>query len=192
MLKMIRFLLGILLVQIATVVLVLLAPELQGLKWLNLLIPLLVIGVFAAFWFSSMAKHRIKDEITAASAEHAKEKEKLQLNAERAKTRLVKKTQQQIARESKITHSKANFKVGAAFAGTIALGGLMVITELLTLGLLTMSTAGGALGGYLFRAKKDFASLIEDKKLGNKKLESEKLENNSKKPIKVIDQAKSG
>jgi len=71
-----------------------------------------------------------------------------------AKTRLVKKTQQQIARESKIAHSKANFKVGAAFSGTIAFGGLMLLTELLTLGLLTMSTAGGALGGYLWRAKK--------------------------------------
>ena len=161
--KMIRFLLGILLVQITTVVLVLLAPELQGVAWLRLLVPLLVIACFAAFLFASMAKHTIKDEINAVSVEHAREKEKIQLNAERAKTRLVKKTQQQIARESKIAHSKANFKVGAAFSGTIALGALMLLTELLTLGLLTMSTAGGALGGYLLRAKKDFGPLLENK-----------------------------
>jgi len=148
-----------------------LTPNLTGIGWLSLLIPLLVIGFFAAFWFSSLAKHQIKDEITAAASQHAREKEKLQINAERAKTRLVKKTQQQIAREGQLAHSKANFKVGAAFAGTIALGGLMLITELLTLGLLTMSTAGGALGGYLFRAKKEFGPL-----LGNKK----------EKPIKVI------
>ena len=151
---MIRFLLGILLVQIATVALVLLAPELEGIGWLRLFIPLIVIGFFAAFWFASMAKHKIKDEINVATAEHTQEKEKIQLNAERAKTRLVKKTQQQIARESKIAHSKANFKVGAAFAGTISFGALMLLTELLTLGLLTLSTAGGALGGYLWRAKK--------------------------------------
>lgn len=151
---MIRFLLGILLVQIVTVALVVLAPELHGIAWLRLFIPLLAIACFAAFWFSSMTKHKVKDEVNSATAQHAREKEKLQLNAERAKTRLVKKTQQQIARESKIAHSKANFKVGAAFSGTIALGGLMLLTELLTLGLLTMSTAGGALGGYLWRAKK--------------------------------------
>ncbi|MEH6455556.1 MAG: hypothetical protein V7749_04505 [Cocleimonas sp.] len=151
---MIRFLFGILLVQIATVILVLLAPELQGIGWLRLFIPLLVIGFFAAFWLASMAKHKTKDEVNVATAEHAREKEKLQLNAERAKTRLVKKTQQQIARESTIAHSKANFKVGAAFAGTIGFGALMLLTELITLGLLTMSTAGGALGGYLWRAKK--------------------------------------
>lgn len=153
--KMIRFLLGILLVQIVTVALVLLAPELQGIGWLRLFIPLLAIGFFAAFWFASLAKHKIKDEVNAATTEHLREKEKLQLNAERAKTRLVKKTQQQIAREGKIAHSKANFKVGAAFSGTIALGALMLLTELLTLGLLTMSTAGGALGGYLWRVKKE-------------------------------------
>ena len=172
---MFRFLFGILLVQLATVLLVFLAPDLNGIGWLSLIIPLLVIGFFAAIWFASLAKHQIKDEVTAAASQHAKEKEKLQLNAERAKTRLVKKTQQQIAREGRVAHSKANFKVGAAFTGTIALGGLMLITELLTLGLLTMSTAGGALGGYLLRAKKDFGPLLEKKK---------------DKPIKVIEQEK--
>lgn len=172
---MIRFLFGIILIQISTVLLVFLTPELEGIGWLSLLIPLLVIGFFAAFWFSSIAKHQIKDEINAAASQHAREKEKLQINAERAKTRLVKKTQQQIARESKVAHSKANFKVGAAFTGTIALGGLMLITELLTLGLLTMSTAGGALGGYLFRAKKDFGPLLEKK---------------AEKPVKIIQQEK--
>ena len=172
---MFRFLFGILLVQLATVLLVFLAPDLNGIVWLSLIIPLLVIGFFAAIWFASLAKHQIKDEVTAAASQHAKEKEKLQLNAERAKTRLVKKTQQQIAREGRVAHSKANFKVGAAFTGTIALGGLMLITELLTLGLLTMSTAGGALGGYLLRAKKDFGPLLEKKK---------------DKPIKVIEQEK--
>ena len=151
---MIRFLFGITLVQIVTVALVLLAPDLEGVAWLRLFIPLLAIGFFAAFWFASMAKHKIKDEVNIATAKHAREKEKIQINAERAKTRLVKKTQQQIATESKIAHSKANFKVGAAFSGTIAFGALMLLTELITLGLLTMSTAGGALGGYVWRATK--------------------------------------
>ena len=165
---MIRFLLGIILVQIATVALVLLAPELHGFGWLRLFIPLLVIGFFAAFWFSSMAKHKTKDEVSAATEQHAREKEKIQLNAERAKTRLVKKTQEQIAKESRSAHNKANFKVGAAFAGTIGMGALMLLTELLTLGLLTISTAGGALGGYVWRSKKGSKNLpYIDKNISN-------------------------
>jgi len=172
---MIRFLLGILLVQIATVTLVLLAPELQGIGWLRLLIPVLIIGCFAAFWFASLSKHKIKDEVNAAAVQHSREKEKIQINAERAKTRLVKKTQQQIARETKIAHGKANFKVGAAFSGMLGIGALMLLTELITLGLLTMSTAGGALGGYFYRAKKEDSFLLEKP---------------TEKPIKVIKQKK--
>ena len=168
---MIRYFLGLLLVQIATVSLVLLTPDLlgsevKGVAWLRLFIPLLVVTFFATFWFASFSKQSMKDELNAVTTEHLREKEKIQLNAERAKTRLVKKTQQQIAKESKSAHSRANFKVGAAFAGTMGFGALMVITELLTLGLLTMTTAGGALGGYLLRAKKEsnFSLPLKSKK----------------------------
>ena len=186
--KMTRFFLGILLVQLSTVLLVLLTPKPQGLDWLTLLIPILVISFFAAFWFESMAKHKIKDEVNVAAAQHAREKEKIQINAERAKTRLVKKTQQQIAKESKIAHSKANFKVGATFSGAIAFGALMLITELITLGLLTMSTAGGALGGYLWRAKKEFGSSLENKRLDIKSTQA--ITNDKNKPIKAIKDTK--
>ena len=151
---MLRFLVGILLVQSATVALVLLSPNLQGFGWLRLAVPILVIGFFTAFWFQSLAKYKSKNEVENLKGQHLKEKAKIQLNAERAKTRLVKQTQKQIAREAKITHAKANFKVGAAFAATIGAGALMLITELFTFGLLTLSTAGGALGGYILRARR--------------------------------------
>jgi len=152
---MFRFLPGILIIQIATVAMVLLAPQdLTGIAWLRLLIPLLVVGFFSAFWFASIAKHKSKDDIANLQNQHAREREKIQLNAERAKTRLVKKAQQQISREAKITHGKANFKVGATFAGAIGLGALMLLTELMTLGIITLTTAGGALGGYYYRGRK--------------------------------------
>ena len=153
---MIRFLIGIVVIQIATIALVMLAPDdLQGIGWLRLLIPLFVVAVFSAFWFSSIANHKSKDELSNLQAKHAQEREKLQVNAERAKTRMVKKTQQQIARETKIVHGKANFKVGATLAGAMGFGALMLLTEMLTLGIMTITTAGGALGGYLYRANKD-------------------------------------
>lgn len=153
---MFRFLLGILTIQIATVALVMLAPEnLQGIAWLRLLIPLLLVAVFSAFWFSSLAKHKSKDEVSNLQARHAQEREKIQLNAERAKTRMMKKTQQQIAKEAKLTHGKANFKVGATLAGAMGFGALMLLAEMLTLGMMTITTAGGALGGYLYRGNKE-------------------------------------
>ncbi len=153
---MLRFFLGILLIQIATVALVFFAPEnLQGVAWLRLFIPLLVIGFFSAFWFSSMSKQTSKDEISQLKIKHALEREKLQINAERAKTRIIKKTQQQIAKEGKIAHGKANLKVGAALAGVVGFGALMLLTQFLTLGVVTLTTAGGALGGYLYRGRKD-------------------------------------
>lgn len=174
---MFRFLVGIFLVQIATVALILLSPELTGYEWLRLAFPLAVIGVFASFWFQSIAKDKSKDQLVNLKNLHTKEKAKredsylseranindkhlketakIQLNAERAKTKIVKQAQKQIAREAKVTHSKANFKVGASFAAVIGAGILMFIVELFTFGLMTLTTAGGALGGYLFRAKRE-------------------------------------
>ena len=153
---MIRFLIGIVIIQVATIALVLLAPDnLQGIAWLRLIIPLFIVAIFSAFWFSSIANNKYKDDLSNLQAKHAKEREKLQVNAERAKTRIVKKTQQQIAKEAKLTHGKANFKVGATLAGAMGFGALMLLTEMLTLGIMTMTTAGGALGGYLYRGRKE-------------------------------------
>lgn len=181
---MLRFFFGLLIVQIATVALVLLAPDdLHGIGWLRLIIPILVVGFFSAFWFAAMEKHKRKEDLLKVQAAHAKEREKIQVNAERAKTRLVQKTQQQIAREAKITHSKANFKVGAAFAAAIGAGALMLLTELLTLGMLTLSTAGGALGGYLVRARRGEQKLLD-------KLETTSQNNSNKSDIKLISNKK--
>ncbi len=175
---MFRFLVGIIVIQIATVALVMLAPEqLQGIAWLRLVIPLLVVAVFSAFWFSSIALHKTKDDVSQLKAKHAHEREKIQINAERAKSRMMKKTQQQIAREAKLTHGKANFKVGATLAGAMGFGALMLLTEMLTLGIMTMTTAGGALGGYLYRGnkeRKNLALLKDDKSFIPKLIKSNK------------------
>ncbi len=153
---MLRFFFGIIAIQIATVLVVMLAPDgLQGLGLLRLAVPILLMGVFSAFWFNSIAQHKSKDEVSKLKQKHSKERERIQMNAERAKTRMVKKTQQQIAREAKITHGKANFKVGATLAGAMGFGALMLLTEMLTLGIMTITTAGGALGGYLYRVRKE-------------------------------------
>jgi hypothetical protein len=84
----------------------------------------------------------------------AKEREDIKVKAERAKTRIVKQAQKDIAKEATITHAKANFKVGASFAGVMGVGALFVFAQMVTAGLLTMTAAGGAIGGYYWRGKR--------------------------------------
>lgn len=153
---MLKYLLGILLVQVATVTLVFLAPsDLQGLGLLRLIIPIAFIGFMAAFWFSSLAHHLRKDHLNKVQQEFAKEREHIRVNAERAKARVMKEAQKEVAKEARVTHAKANFKVGAAFSGVIGFGALLLLTQFLTLGILVLTTSGGALAGYLYRGKRE-------------------------------------
>lgn len=205
---MIRFFIGIVLVQIATVALVFLSPDLEGYAWLRLVFPLLVISVFASFWLQSIAQFKSKDELAklkekynkeksaredsylaekaVLSTQHLKETAKIQLNAERTKTKVVKQAQQQIAREAKLTHGKANFKVGASFAAVIGAGALMLLIELFTFGLMTLTTAGGALGGYFLRTKRESKgeALLEQEKV--KIIMSNKENKTVEKPSKLL------
>ena len=174
---MLRYLPGILLLQLATFGIGLLIGRPDDIKiWLIALLAMVLLAVFAAFWFVSLARSETKDavnkvklelqeeankaktalqeEVNKTKLDFAKERENLHVSAEKAKTKLVEKTQKQIASEYKKTQGRANLKVGAAFAVTVAAGILMLVIELLTFGLMTLTTAGGALGGYLVRARK--------------------------------------
>jgi hypothetical protein len=160
-----KYLLGIVLVQAATVVVVLLIPsDLHGWGLLSVIVPALCISFLSAFWFSSMAHHLRKDHLSRANEQFARERESLRVNAERSKARTVKQAQKDIAREARLTHARASFKVGAAFAGVMAVGALLLLTQFLTVGIIALSTAGGALGGYLYRGrqyKKDLEAPVK-------------------------------
>jgi hypothetical protein len=159
-LLMLKFLLGIVLVQAATVIIVLLAPSgLQGAGLLRVIVPVLFISFLSAFWFASMAHHLRKDHLAKAREQFARERESLRVDAERSKARVMKQAQKDIAKEARVTHAKANFKVGAAFTGVMGLGALLLLTQFLTVGLVTLSAAGGALGGYLYRGRRYKATL---------------------------------
>lgn len=164
-LAILKYLLGIVLVQAATVAVVLLAPEhLQGVELLRVLVPVAIISCLAAFWFASMAHHLRKDHLSRLRDEFARERENLRVNAERSKARAMKQAQKDIAREARVTHARANFKVGAAFTGVIGIGGLLLLTQFLTVGIIALSTAAGALGGYLYRGRQYKASLAASEK----------------------------
>jgi Flp pilus assembly protein TadB len=157
---MLKFIPGILLLQVITIALVLFAPaDLGNWGWLRLAIPVLIAGFLTAFWFGSIAAHRRKDEISRLKEYHAKERETIRVNAERAKTKLVKQTQCKTLQEVRRSSTRANIKIGLAFAGAAGLGGLLILTQFMSLGLLTLTTVGGALGGYILRIRQEKSKL---------------------------------
>jgi hypothetical protein len=117
-------------------------------------IPLLLIALIIAFWFSSMAQHYNKDAISKIKENFIKEREKFRVDAEKDKRRVEKEAQKNIVREATTTHAKANFKVGLAVAGVFGVGALFVFAQMVTVGLLAISATGGAIGGYYWRGKR--------------------------------------
>ncbi len=152
---MLRFFIGIVVVQVVTGLLLWLNIDslASSRDWAQLLIPACTIALVTAFWFGALSKELADKNNNALRDEFSREREKLVSNAERAKTRMLQKTQAQIVRESSRAHAKANFKVGAAVSGAVGFGVLMMFTQFASLGLLLLSTAGGTLGGYILRSK---------------------------------------
>ena len=181
--QLIKFILGIILVQLSTAILVYLAPnELTTQSIAQISIPLLFIAMIVSFWFNSLSAHEKKDALYKAEGNFAKEKEKIKVKAEKDKIKTMKEAQKEIVHEATKTHAKANFKVGASFAGVLAIGGLFVLAQMVTAGLLVMTATGGAIGGYYWRGKrikknnlqelpshKHDLKVIEEKKLINSK-----------------------
>ena len=180
--QLIKFIFGIILVQFTTAILVYLAPnELSAQSIAQIAIPLLFIAMVIAFWFNSLSAHERKDALYKAEGNFAKEKEKIKVKAEKDKIKTMKEAQKEIVHEATKTHAKANFKVGASFAGVLALGGLFVLAQMVTAGLLVMTATGGVIGGYYWRGKRIKNSnlqelpnqkdlkVIKDKKLINSK-----------------------
>jgi hypothetical protein len=153
---MLKFIPGVLLLQVITIALVLIAPaDLQNWGWLQLVIPVLIAGFLTAFWFGSIAAHQNKDEMNRLKEHYAKERETIRVNAERAKSKLVKQAQRKTMREMRRSATRANIKIGLGFAGVTGLGGLLLLTQYMSLGLLTLTTVGGALAGYLLRIRQE-------------------------------------
>jgi hypothetical protein len=177
---MLRFLPGILLLQLATLGICLFIPQpIEGKAWIAVLLPIFLLGISVALWFASVAKNNTQEAVNKTKLAFAKERENIQIKAEKAKTRLIDKTHKQIASESRKTHGRANLKVSVAFAVTVGAGILMLVIEMLTFGLMTLTTAGGALGGYLVRAKKAHRELAEQVNQDNPLIEVSGVKPNS-------------
>ena len=157
---MLKFIPGILLLQVITIALVLIAPaDLENWGWLRLAIPVLIAGFLTAIWFGSIAAHQRKDEISRLKEYHAKERESIRVSAERTKSRVVKEAQRKSMREVRRSATRVNIKIGLVFAGATGLGCLLLLTQYMSFGLLTLVTVGGAFGGYVLRIRQERGKL---------------------------------
>ncbi len=148
---MLRFLAGIVIVQLATAALVLVsAPPAGDLEaWLPIVIALGTIALVAAFWFTTLATSLRRAEIGRLQEEFARERESLRIKAEREKTRLANKSQKSIISETRRAESRANRKIALAVAAASGVGVLMLLSSSIALGLALLAGVGGALGGYV-------------------------------------------
>lgn len=166
----VKFLIGIVLVQGATVLLVVTALK-TSLEQTGLLFVLLLlaIGALTALWFTSIADGARKQALALAKEDFSREREKIRVRAEQDKTREVRSTQRQVDRERRRVQTGSTLKTGVMIGGAVGVGVVMLLTQFVTLGLLTLSTVGGAALGYGIRARQDRLGLAAGRLLGREK-----------------------
>ncbi len=177
------FLPGIVLLQLITAGLVLAGLTLQNIQLVVILLLLaLICAVLTAFWFTSIAanlfneelkllikqhadekvslqkqaeqeKSHIHQQTQQLQSQHAQERERLLLQAEQEKRRLLEESYQKIERESRKANRRANIKIGMAFGLAAVAGGVMIVSQLVTLGMMVMVASGSGLTGYIIRAR---------------------------------------
>lgn len=151
-----KFLVGILLVQGATVLLVLAALETELAKTAPLFALLgVTIGVLTALWCHSIADGARTREVAKVKESFSREREKLRVRAEQEKTREVRNTHRQVEKVKRKTQEGGNLKTGMVIGGVASAGVVMLLAQFVTLGLLTITTAGGAALGYGIRARQE-------------------------------------
>ncbi len=171
---MLRYLPGIILVQVVTFALFWVnkgAPI--ELLLLRAGLPAILFSVVTALWLSMIGRFEAERRNSALREQFSDERAQLNREIERTRSdamqeasldraqilerantereRLVRQTHKQLMKQERGASRRANIKVGLAFMGLTGFGVLMLVTQFMTLGLLTITAAGGAMGGYLFR-----------------------------------------
>ncbi|MEE9493694.1 MAG: hypothetical protein V3W04_10005 [Gammaproteobacteria bacterium] len=151
---MLKYLPGIILIQLATAAMIYTVFKTGDRElWLAIGLLAILITLITGFWFASLARQSRNDALAKAQEKFSKERELLKVSVEKQKTKIIKDGHKQILKQTHRTQAKASFKLGAAFVGIIGIGSLLLFSQLLTLGLLTISTGGGALLGYMAKTR---------------------------------------
>jgi phosphotransferase system glucose/maltose/N-acetylglucosamine-specific IIC component len=143
-----RFLIGILLLQGATALLTYTAlmTDLEQTVWLFAALAAF-LGLLVALWFDSVIGAVREQTMARQHKRHTREREKLKVQAERERAKL--------AVQKRKAMGGARLRTGVAVGGVVGVGIAMMLAQFMTMGLLTVATAGGAALGYGVRARQE-------------------------------------
>lgn len=152
----VKFLLGILIVQGATVLLVLTAQTTSLEQTVFLFLTLgLTIGVLTALWFTSIADAAGRQALARAKEGFSREREKIRVRAEQEKVKEVRNSQRQVDKEKRRASTGSNLKTGVMIGGAMSVGFVLLLTQFVSLGLVALSAASGVALGYGVRARQE-------------------------------------
>lgn len=191
---MLKFLFGIIVIQLVTAITVLTALNwLQDPQFIAVVVLFsLIMAILTAFWFAYIGRDLHKNELQKMQEQHAFDRERILLNAEREKASITEersKLQEQHARERerillaaerekadialqsyrkqekeiRKAHAKANFKAGVICTIATAAGGVLIFSQLITVGMMVLIASASGLAGYMARARHERVS--RDKQL---------------------------
>lgn len=115
----------------------------------------LVAALFAALWFASVGRGHDKEALIRAEGHLARERERHRRLTEKERVKAAEHARKQVQRESSRVKTRSNIKLYTAMAGIAGLGTLLLLTSFLSLGVLLVSSSGGAVAGYWLRARQD-------------------------------------
>ena len=150
----IKFAIGTFLVQGATALLVIGAQPASLTERRVLVFCLsLLIGLLAALWFASIARHSNQHALAKAREKFNKERERIHRQNEREKTKEINDSHRQLVRETRRAQRRSNVKLGSALAGLATISVALFFTQFMTLGLLALFLGSAGLLGYTLSAR---------------------------------------
>lgn len=171
---MIKYLPGIILVQLVTIALFWVNRDSSMVDLLTRVgLPAALLSAVTALWFGAISRSDTHKTHASLVEQHFKEREKLTTALERSRSdvlqkasadqakiierassdreKLIKQTHEDLLKAERRATRSANLKVGAAFTLVTVAGVGLLLVQFMTLGLLTITAASGALGGYVLR-----------------------------------------
>lgn len=112
-------------------------------------------ALFAALWLAALARGHSAAALLRAEGDLARERERQKRLTAEERAKAVERARRQVERETQRVRNRSNVKLYGAFAGIAGLGTLLLLTQFLSLGVLLISSSGGAVAGYLLRVRQE-------------------------------------
>jgi len=162
--SLIRFLSGIFLLQGLTVLLVYTALNTDWkTTWPLFTLIAAAIGFVVALWFNTIVYADRNRAVSRASERFSKEREKIRVKAEQQRAKASLTSERAASKARKRSSVGMSLKTGVVVGGAVGVGVAMMMAQFMTLGLVTLTAAGGAALGYAVRTRQE--KVINSKRL---------------------------